>query len=211
MTCVTDAQPRVAAIVLAAGLGTRFARETGGASKLLALDRGKPLVRLVVEAALASRARPIIVVTGHARADVRVALADLDFAEVGNPEFAAGLSTSLRAGLAAVPQAADGALVLLGDMPRVTAGHIDRLIDAFARDAGADAVIPTHAGRRGNPVLLNRALFPPVAMLTGDEGARRLLRADARVVEVPSDDDAVAIDIDTPAALRALSRTAGEV
>ena len=196
----------IAAIVLAAGEARRFraaAGEAGPPTKLVAIWDGKPIVRRVVEAALASRARPVIVVTGHARAEVERALAGLDVTFVHNPDFATGLASSLRAGVAALPAEAAGATILLGDMPRVDAALIDRLIAAFFAAPGARAAVPVVEGRRGNPALVSRALFADVAALSGDIGARRLLEAagDA-VVEIPAD-AAAAFDVDTPEALKA--------
>ncbi len=112
------------------------------------------------EAALASRARPVVVVTGHAREAVEAALAGLPVLFVDNAEFATGVASSLKAGVAALPGEVAGALVLLGDMPAVEAATLDRLIDAFAARPLALAAAPVHAGRRGNPVLLSRALLP---------------------------------------------------
>jgi molybdenum cofactor cytidylyltransferase len=185
-------EPRIAAIVLAAGRSTRM----GAANKLLADIRGKPMVRRVAEAALASRARPVLVVTGHQAAEVRAALAGLDLELVANPDFAQGLSTSLRAGIAAVPAACDGALVLLGDMPRVEASHLTRLIDAFAPGA---IVVPVHEGRQGNPVLWPRRYFPELLQLEGDAGAKRLIaehQRDVRKVDLQT--SGTFDDIDTP-------------
>src|SRR5271170_914074 len=108
----------IAAIVLAAGRSSRYIA-AGGAevSKLVAEYRGEPLVRGVARAALTSRARPVVVVTGHARAEVEAALADLPVSFAFNPDFASGLASSLKAGIAAVPTAAAAVVVLLGDMP----------------------------------------------------------------------------------------------
>jgi len=190
----------IAALVLAAGRASRY-RAAGGAAatKLVALYRGKPLVRWAVEAALASRARPVVVVTGHARTEVEAALAGLDVRFVDNPNFADGLSTSLRSGLTALAPACAGAVVLLGDMPDASAEVIDALIDGFAVAQGAEAAVPVFEGRRGNPALLGRALFAQAAQLTGDEGARGLL-AGARIatVEAPQ---GVTKDVDAPADL----------
>ena len=122
------AQRRIAAIVLAAGRSTRM----GGPNKLLAEIGGRPLVRIAAEAALASRARPVIVVTGHQREQVEEALAGLPVRLVHNPDFADGLGTSLKAGIAAVPADADGAIVCLGDMPQVDAAP-DRPADRRLR------------------------------------------------------------------------------
>lgn len=192
----------VAAVVLAAGMSSRYrAADDSVPTKLVADFAGVPLVRHGVRAAVGSRAAPVIVVTGHAEGAVRSALAGLDLRFVHNPGFAYGLAGSLRAGLEAVPPEAAGALVLLGDMPKVTAALLDRLIEAFAGNEGADAVIPVQGGRRGNPVLLGRKLFAAARTLDGDEGARRLLSS-ARVLELPMAGDEVIADIDDPATLR---------
>jgi molybdenum cofactor cytidylyltransferase len=198
-----DAAPgrRVAAVVLAAGRSTRM----GASNKLLAEIAGKPLVRIAVEQALASRARPVIVVTGHQREETEAALAGLDVTLVHNPAFAEGLSASLKAGVAAAPATADGVAVCLGDMPQVDAALIDRLIAAFDPGAGALAVVPTEAGKRGNPVVLARRFFPDLMALTGDIGARALIASHPEaVVEVPVNDAAAFFDVDTPEALTQL-------
>ena len=188
----------IAAIVLAAGRSTRM----GVANKLTADIGGKAMVRRVVEAALASAASPVLVVTGHQAEDVRGALAGLEMAFVDNPDYAVGLASSLKAGIGAVPDAADGALVLLGDMPQITGVHLDRLMAAFADDEGGAIIVPTHAGKRGNPVLWPRAYFAEMLQLEGDAGARRLLAAHAsRVREVDLGTDAIFADVDTPEAL----------
>ena len=192
---------KIAAIVLAAGRSTRM----GEANKLLAEVGGKPMVRHAVEAALASQARPVLVVTGHQADDVRAALAGLDIAFVANSDFAAGLSSSLKAGIRALPKAAAGALVLLGDMPRIEAAHLDAMIAAFALEAGLAIIVPVHQGRRGNPVLWPASLFGEMLALEGDVGARSLLARHAgRVREIELGTDAVLMDVDTPDALARL-------
>jgi molybdenum cofactor cytidylyltransferase len=199
----------VAAIVLAAGASSRFRSAGGGdASKLVAQLRGKPLVRHAAEAALASRAHPVIVVTGHDRGAVEAALAGMDVRLVDNPAYAQGLASSLKAGIAAAPPEAAGALVLLGDMPAVTPALIDSLIAAFAARPGALAAAPVRAGRRGNPVLLSRALFSAIAALEGDEGARRLLSdaAPGQIIEVAAIDGGPLLDVDTPELLEEARR-----
>lgn len=198
----------VAAIILAAGQSTRFRAAGGDAvSKLVAELAGRPLVRHVAEAAFASRARPVIVVTGHARDEVMAALVGLPLIEIPNPLYASGLASSLKAGIAAVPPAAAGALVLLGDMPLVDAALCDQLIDAFINGREIEAVVPVHQGQRGNPVLVGSALFPAMAALAGDEGARKIIAA-AKVAEVAIAGDAVTVDIDTPSALAGLVQAA---
>ncbi len=190
--------------MLAAGTANRYrAADPSIATKLVALIDGVPMVRHIVEAALASRARPVVVVTGYAEAEVRATLDGLTVGFVANPDYATGMASSLRAGLSALPTKVDGALVLLGDMPGVTAPLLDRLIEAHRADPDRDAVVPMHAGRRGNPVLLGRVLFGAAMELHGDEGARRLL-VRAQVLEVDVTDRAVLVDVDDPATLALL-------
>jgi len=186
----------IAAVVLAAGRSTRM-----GANKLIADVGGKPMVRRVAQAALESAASPVLVVTGHQQADVRVALTGLDVVFVHNPNFAQGLSTSLKAGIAAAPASVAGALMLLGDMPQIAPGHLNQLIAAF-RDRVGFIIVPVHAGKRGNPVLWPRAFFPAMLALDGDAGAKRLLAANAGCVgEVDLGTDAIFLDVDTAEAL----------
>ncbi len=190
----------VAAIVLAAGRSTRM----GGPNKLLEMISGKPLVRIAAEQALSSRASPVVVVSGHERARVEAALAGLDVRLVHNPDYPQGLSTSVKAGLAALPPESEAAIVCLGDMPQVTSALIDRLIAAFDPERNALVVLPTFSGKRGNPVLWSRRFFPELIALEGDVGARHLIGAYPEVVtEVPVENAAAMVDIDTPDALRA--------
>jgi len=188
---------QVQAVVLAAGRSTRM----GGPNKLMAHFDGKPLIRQTVEGALASTAAGVVVVTGHQPARIRAALAGLDVAFAHNPDFASGLASSLKAGIAAVGDDADGALIVLGDMPAVSPEVMNRLLSAFREVKGQAIVRATHDGRRGNPVLLPHALFGAVAQLEGDTGARHLVEAGTmRVVDIEVG-EAAAIDVDTPEAL----------
>jgi molybdenum cofactor cytidylyltransferase len=196
----------IACIVLAAGCSTRM----GAANKLLAEVGGRPMVRIVVETALASTARPVLVVTGHQATEVRTALADLDITFVDNPDFALGLSSSLKAGVRAVPANCTGALVLLGDMPRITAAHINALVATFASESGAGIVVPTYQGQRGNPVLWSAQYFDEILQIDGDTGARRLLQQRASEVrEIDLGTDAIFMDVDTPEALAKLRAGSG--
>ncbi|MEW6640108.1 MAG: molybdopterin-binding/glycosyltransferase family 2 protein [Pseudomonadota bacterium] len=194
----TEGNRRVAAVVLAAGRSTRM----GGPNKLLAELGGKPLVRIVAEHALRSKAASVVVVTGHQADAVRAALAGLDVTFVHNPDFASGLASSVKAGVAAVPADADGAVVCLGDMPMVETALINRLIEAFDPDRGALIAVPVSDGRRGNPVLWSRRFFPELMTLDGDTGARHLIaRHGEAVAEVPVEGKGAFLDIDTPDAL----------
>ncbi len=198
---VADVGRRIAAILLAAGRSTRM----GGPNKLLAQIGGKPLVRIAAEQALASRASPVIVVSGHQREQIESALAGLDLRIVHNPDFAQGLGTSLRAGVSAVPTDADGAIVCLADMPQVSSSLIDRLIAAFDPEKGALVVVPTMNGKRGNPVLWSRRFFPDLMAIDGDIGARHLIASYAEAVtEVPVTGNAAFLDVDTVETLAAV-------
>jgi molybdenum cofactor cytidylyltransferase len=196
------AHQQVAAIVLAAGQGTRM-----GGGKMTAPFRGKPLVRHAHEAAAASGARPLLTVVGHDAEKVRTALQGVETTLLDNPDHTSGLASSLKAGIAALPDTAAGAVILLGDMPLVTSAIVNRLIAAFAGNPMSRAVVPTVAGRRGNPILIGRNLFDAVMALDGDIGARKLIDAAGDdVVEVAIDDAAVLADVDTPEALRDLEK-----
>jgi len=198
---------RVAAVVLAAGRSSRM----GVANKLLAEVDGSVLVAHAVDAALASRASAVVVVTGHEAERVRAALAGRAVTFVHNPEPAAGLSGSLKRGLAALGPEVDGALICLADMPRVDAAALDRLIAAFDPLEGRSVCVPVWNGKRGNPVLWARRFFAEMAELAGDVGARHLIGAHAEVVcEVAMPDDAVLVDIDTPEALAAVRARADD-
>jgi molybdenum cofactor cytidylyltransferase len=189
--------PRIAAVVLAAGRSTRM-----GSNKLLADFRGKPLLRHTVETVLASGARPVIVVTGHQADGVRAALAGLDVAFADNPDYAKGLSTSLKAGLASLPADVGGAVITLGDMPLVKPTTIDRLIAAYNPVENRTIIVPVHGGERGNPVLWGAKHFTEMMKLSGDRGARALMERFAEeVVEITERSDAVLADIDTPDAM----------
>jgi molybdenum cofactor cytidylyltransferase len=183
----------VAAIVLAAGRGARF----GDEPKLLARINGKTLVRHVAEAAVGSSVNPVIVVTGHRSEEVEADLRALPVEVVRNVLFAQGLSTSLKVGFSSVPATTRAVIVLLGDMPFVKAELIDALVDEWLKRGGPSALVPTFGGKRGNPVVLSRALQVDIDGLSGDVGAGPLLRGRLDVLEWPTEDPAVAQDIDT--------------
>ena len=196
--------PRIAAIVLAAGLASRM-----GQNKLAVEIKGKPLLRHIVEAACASHASPVMIVTGNAAEEARGVLEGLEVTFVHNPEFLAGLSASLKAGIRAVPEDCDGAMVLLGDMPAVETALIDKLIAAFNPEEGRAICVASHRGKRGNPVLWARQFFGDMLALQGDVGAKHLIAANEEAVcDVEAGSDAPLIDIDTPEALANYRRPA---
>ncbi|MBM3482966.1 MAG: 4-diphosphocytidyl-2C-methyl-D-erythritol kinase [Alphaproteobacteria bacterium] len=193
--------PRIAAIVLAAGQSRRM----GGPNKLLVPFEGQPLVVRVVDALLRTKARPIVVVTGHQADAVRAALTGREVTFVHNAEFMEGMSTSVRVGLETLPREIDGALVCLGDMPKTDPAVIERLIATFNPLEGRAIGVPTHKGKRGNPVLWASRFFPEIMRLAGDVGARHLIGEHADLVyELEIADRSVVTDLDTPEAFAAL-------
>ena len=194
--------PHIAALVLAAGRSSRM----GADNKLLVEVAGVPMVLRAANAARASRASSVTAVVGHQADEVGAVLAATGSAIVTNPDYAQGMSTSLRHGIAALPAEADAVLVVLGDMPGITARHLDRLIAAFD-PANPAIVVPEKDGRRGNPILWPREFFAAMCDISGDQGARALLERHAeRVRKVAFDDDAIFLDIDRP---EDLERTGG--
>lgn len=185
------------AIVLAAGSGSRF-----GGGKLLAAWGPGVLLEGALAAAFAAPVRSVTVVIGADAAAVAAAARSFDprVLVVHAPDYAEGMGASLRTGVASLPGDADGAFVFLGDMPRVPTIVLRRMAEAVV--GGAQAAAPIFEGRRGNPVLLGRALFPELLALTGDAGARGVLQAlGDRLALIDSPDDGVLFDVDQPADL----------
>jgi molybdenum cofactor cytidylyltransferase len=196
----------VAGVILAAGRSTRMRPR----NKLLETIGGRPVIARVAETALASAARPVVVVTGFEAQRIAEALRGLDVLSVHNADFAAGLSTSLRAGLAALPAKSDGALILLGDMPFVEAGDLKALIAAFAAKDRNSICVPARHGRMGNPILWGAAYFAEMMRLSGDAGAKLLLEIHRdRVTEVEAISDGIFADIDAPSDLARHNPQAG--
>jgi molybdenum cofactor cytidylyltransferase len=194
--------PTIAALVLAAGRSRRMAPH----NKLLVADRaGKSMIARVVDNVLSSNARPVLVVVGHQSEQIEHALGGRPVRVVHAPDYAQGLSASLKAGIAAVPPECAAAIVCLGDMPLVTGRMIDRLLSAYDPVEGRLIVLPTFRGKQGNPMLWDRRFFPEILGITGDSGARFLLGKHAEVVaEVEMADDAVLRDFDTTDSLATL-------
>lgn len=194
--------PIIAAVILAAGRSRRMAPH----NKLLIADRsGKPMIARVVDNVLSSKARPILVVTGHQAAEIDEALGGRPVRRVHAADYGEGLSASLKAGIAAVPPEAAAAIVCLGDMPLVTGRVIDRLLEAYDADEGRLIVLPTFRGKQGNPMLWDRRFFPEIMQISGDSGARSLIAKHLEhVTEVEIGEDAVLRDFDTTEALASL-------
>jgi molybdenum cofactor cytidylyltransferase len=187
-------------IVLAAGRSSRLGRP-----KQLLPVHGEPLIRHTLRRVLASSLDQVILVVGHEADQVRAAVADLPAECVFNPDAAAGQSTSVRAGLAALSPDAESAVFILGDQPLVDPNVIDTLIDAW-RQSGSAVVAPRYEDRLGNPVLFDRRVFSELALLEGDAGARPVVRAyqDSGELQLVPVNGAAPSDVDTEADYAAL-------
>ncbi len=188
-------KPKIAVLLLAAGQSRRMGRD----NKLLALVDGKPMVRHAAEQALASNADHLLMVTGHEADEVLKTVWDLDVPSVDNPDYADGLSTSLKLGFRVLQDNYDGVLVCLGDMPFITAEILNRLIEAFDPEEGRSIVVPTTDGKRGNPALLSAQFKDEVREISGDMGAKALISENETVTYgVEIDSPSIFADIDTP-------------
>lgn len=202
----------VGGLILAGGAGTRAAPH----DKLLAPDAsGQPMIARTIAHARASRLDRLVVVLGHDADRIRRVIEPGDPSSLRSEpsvahaeDHAEGIAASLRCGIGwAVREDWDAAMICLGDMPLVTTTLIDRLIDTYTTATiRPDAVLPMVSGRRGNPVLWDRRLFPDLLSLTGDAGARSLLsRSTTRILPVESDETGALEDFDTPDRLAAFA------
>ncbi|MEZ5813037.1 MAG: molybdopterin-binding/glycosyltransferase family 2 protein [Rhizobiaceae bacterium] len=192
------ASPKLHAVLLAAGRSSRM----GGPNKLLATFDGEILVRRVAARIIEAGLAPTVV-TGHQRERIEDALAGLDVMFAHNDAFAEGLSGSLKVGMNALPEAADGALIVLADMPGLRAADIKALCEAFAAAGGGSIIRATHAGKRGNPVILPRSVFAQIEAIAGDTGARAIIESGATPVIDVEIGQAASLDVDTPTLLGA--------
>jgi CTP:molybdopterin cytidylyltransferase MocA len=192
----------VSAIVLAAGGGSRF-----GGGKLLAKLGGRPIIETVLDNLREAPVDEIIVIVGADAESLREVCERYGIRTVANEEWERGQSTSVVAGLRTCGGRA--AVVMLGDQPFVGAEAVARLVAAFAE--GAKVAVATYGGKRRNPVLFSREIWPLLeAELAGDEGARSVLRRHPElVVEVPCEGVGDPVDVDTREDLRRLEEMRG--
>ena len=191
----------VAILLLAAGKASRMG--PSGHHKLLAEFGGIPMIRSSAEAALGAGVDKVIAVTGHRNAEISAALDGLDLIYADNVDHASGMASSLIAGLDAAGPSVDGVLVMLADMPFVTAGDLAAMVSAFKAQAGAAVIRAVSNGQRGNPVILPRAVFAEIRKLTGDIGARHIIETCSLPVLDVEIGPAAHLDLDTPEAIRA--------
>ena len=194
---------RIAAIVLGAGRSSRM----GGPNKLLAQLNGKALIRHATEAACGATLAQTIVVTGHLGEAVAAEVADLEVTLVHNPDYADGMAGSIRAGMNALSPDIDAVIIMLGDMPRIDAAALGKLLASYRQDGSSLIVTATADGKRGNPVLWDRRFFEALKALSGDVGARHIIAENSGFVAEVELGTAARLDLDTPEALRAAGGT----
>ncbi len=188
----------IAGLLLGAGLSRRMPE----GNKLLMTYQGVPLVRFAATALCDAGLGPVVAVLGHEAEIVEAALSGLPLIFACNPAPEDGIGASLACGIAALPSGVDGVVVALGDMPKVRAGHVSTLLDAFAPEAGAAICQPVFDGQPGHPVLFAARFFAELASLVGDVGAREVIARHADSLRlVPADSAAVLLDVDRPADL----------
>lgn len=194
---VSTSSPCVAALILAAGSSTRM-----GSNKLLADLNGAPMIAQTVKRVAASAVESVTVVTGYQAEKTETALQDFKIQKIHNPNFADGLASSLRVGVAALQSSCDAILVCLGDMPLIDPRDVNRMIAAFSPADNRSIVVPVFERKFGNPVLWGAEHFAALMACEGDRGARGLLEIlRDEVVEVPIENQSVVLDADTPEAL----------
>jgi molybdenum cofactor cytidylyltransferase len=187
------ARPDVAIALLAAGQSTRML----GPNKLLATFDDVPLIRRSARIAIEAGG-PVVAVLGHMAEQCSAALDGLNVVIALNKDYASGLASSLQTAIRNVPSSSDGVMMLLADMPALSATDLQSMISRFQSAGGQSVVRATFEGKRGNPVILPRILFNEVFSLAGDVGARHLIeRGDIPVIDVELG-EAAALDVDTP-------------
>jgi molybdenum cofactor cytidylyltransferase len=187
--------PEIGAIILAAGMSKRM-----GEPKLLLDLHEKPVFRYAVEAAAAARLHPVILIGGEHVEQFKAHTGDLPVEVHANPDYAEGMASSLRCGIAALNDRADGALVFLADQPYVPSVVIHTLLNEYGKSRmnGIRILRPSYNGKPGHPVLFDRAVFPALAAIQGDEGGRSVIRQNPHMVKtVPFENALWGSDIDT--------------
>ena len=191
---------KIHAVILAGGQSKRM----GTKNKLLVPINGKPMIALTAETIIASKASSVAAVTGFEHQKIQGAIKNSNIEFIHNKNFQNGISSSVVTAIKSAPEDCSAILIGLGDMPKITVSHINKLIDAYNPLEGRAICVPTWKGKRGNPVLWARRFFPEMLQLKGDFGAKELMGKYAElVVEVEMNDNGIIIDIDTPEALEA--------
>tara|TARA_A100001037_G_scaffold270414_1_gene265219 strand:+ start:815 stop:1495 length:681 start_codon:yes stop_codon:yes gene_type:complete len=198
--------PNVVAVILAAGRSLRM----GPKNKLVEKLGAKSILHHVVAALQESQISSVIVVLGHESERIKNDLAREDVTYVMNLDYEQGIGTSISAGIRSVDKSAKGAVIMLGDMPLISAKTIDKLVHDFNRNPRAEIVVPTYEDQPGNPVLWSNRFFPQLSSLSGDRGGRLLIKENSDAVWFcPVGGKSVHIDVDTSHDLERLRTTDG--
>jgi molybdenum cofactor cytidylyltransferase len=183
----------ISAVLLAAGESRRM----GEFKQLLPLG-GKTFVECCVDNLLASRAGEVLVVTGHREADVRRVIGDRPVRFAHNPDYRAGMSSSVKRGVEAISEESRACLIALVDQPQISVDVINRIIEAYEKDKPL-IVIPTYEGRNGHPIILDSKLKGEVLAISHDEGLRQVVRArSSQVARIEIFTEAILTDFDYP-------------
>jgi molybdenum cofactor cytidylyltransferase len=184
----------VAAVILAAGAATRM-----GSVKQLLPYRGSTLLENAVSHAINAGFSPVIVVLGAKADEIQTRLSTLAAEFVINPAWQTGMGSSLTAGIEKLNEIAPhctGAAILLADQPRITAHHLTQMLNIF-QQAAMPVVASEYHGTPGVPAIFGKEIFPALASLPPEAGARHLLRnAGLRLHLYPLPE--AATDVDTP-------------
>lgn len=183
---------KTAGIILAAGSSSRY-----GQPKQLLEWKGKSFIRHVTETALRSALEPVVVVTGFRHAEIESQLQDLPVSIVYNPDYEQGQSTSIKAGISALPANVGAAVFLLADQPQISVEVIRALVEAHASDLQAILAPLVLEEKRANPVLFDQVTFPNLLALQGDVGGRGVFDKH-KVSYLPWHDDILIFDVDKP-------------
>jgi len=185
----------VSAILLAAGESRRM----GAVNKLTLPIDGQPLLRHSAQTLLASRLQEVVAVLGYEADQAAPLLEDLDVTLVHNERYAEGQMSSVHCGLEALSGACEGVMICLADQPLLTPEDIDALIEAFGRRQQGSILVPTHRGRRGNPIVLAYAHRDEILGGGRDLGCKRLIERNPELVtRLEMETDHVVFDLDTP-------------
>jgi len=185
----------VSAILLAAGESRRM----GAVNKLTLPIDGQPLLRHSAQTLLASRLQEVVAVLGYEADQAAPLLEDLDVTLVHNERYAEGQMSSVHCGLEALSGDCEGVMICLADQPLLTPEDIDALIEAFGRRQQGSILVPTHCGRRGNPIVLAYAHRDEILGGGRDLGCKRLIERNPEwVTRLEMETDHVVFDLDTP-------------
>ena len=192
---------KVANIILAAGQSKRMKE----INKLLININNKIMIKNIIDNAIKSNATDNIIVLGHENEKVEKIIGNNIIVSI-NPNYKKGLSTSLKNGISALPEDCDAAIIILGDMPKISFNLINSLIKKFDPENNINIVTPSYQGKRGNPILIGRKFFPDILNLKGDVGAKSIIsNHENELFDIPQKDSSALIDIDTKTDLKKIN------